>query len=63
MSHPKGGAGCPMCGKPRDLAFRPFCSKRCADLDLQKWFTGAYAIPLVEETSEEEGKSDLEADD
>ena len=52
-----------MCGKPRDLAFRPFCSKRCADLDLQKWFTGAYAIPLVEETSQDEGKSDLEADD
>lgn len=36
---------CPMCGKPTDADFKPFCSKRCADLDLQKWFSGAYAVP------------------
>jgi len=29
--------------------YRPFCSKRCADVDLQRWFTGSYAVPVVEE--------------
>ena len=29
--------------------FHPFCSKRCADLDLGKWLNGTYAIPVVEE--------------
>jgi endogenous inhibitor of DNA gyrase (YacG/DUF329 family) len=36
---------CPICGKPADDKFRPFCSKRCADIDLQRWFSGAYTIP------------------
>jgi len=40
---------CPICGKPTDNHYRPFCSKRCADVDLQKWFTGRYAIPVVED--------------
>jgi hypothetical protein len=38
-------ARCPICRKPADPAFRPFCSKRCADVDLQRWFTGGYVIP------------------
>ena len=38
-------ARCPICKKPAVEATRPFCSKRCADVDLQRWFTGAYAIP------------------
>ena len=45
---PKGGR-CPICGAPIDPAFRPFCSKRCADIDLGRWFSGAYAIPAAEE--------------
>lgn len=36
---------CPICDKPTDTTFRPFCSKRCADIDLGKWLTGNYAIP------------------
>ena len=40
---------CPMCGRPAELDYRPFCSRRCADLDLQKWLSGAYAAPAVEE--------------
>ena len=40
---------CPICGKPRAEAYRPFCSKRCADVDLQRWLTGRYAIPVQEE--------------
>jgi len=36
---------CPICRKETNKAFRPFCSKRCADLDLAKWFSGDYAVP------------------
>jgi endogenous inhibitor of DNA gyrase (YacG/DUF329 family) len=37
---------CPICRqKPASEAYKPFCSKRCADVDLQRWFTGGYAIP------------------
>lgn len=36
---------CPICRKPTEEAWRPFCSKRCADVDLAKWMGGAYAIP------------------
>ncbi|MGH6936777.1 MAG: DNA gyrase inhibitor YacG [Methylocella sp.] len=36
---------CPICGKPAAFADRPFCSKRCADVDLYRWFDGVYAIP------------------
>jgi len=40
---------CPMCKKRATLDYRPFCSKRCADLDLAKWIGGSYAIPAEEE--------------
>jgi endogenous inhibitor of DNA gyrase (YacG/DUF329 family) len=37
---------CAMCeNKPIDPKLKPFCSKRCADLDLSKWLKGSYAIP------------------
>mgnify|MGYP006275030149 CR=1 FL=1 len=39
---------CPHCGARAIRDFRPFCSKRCADLDLGRWLSGAYAIPAVE---------------
>jgi endogenous inhibitor of DNA gyrase (YacG/DUF329 family) len=38
-------AGCPVCGKPPQVAMRPFCSARCADVDLGRWFTEQYAVP------------------
>lgn len=40
---------CPQCKKPVDPLFRPFCSKRCADLDLQRWLTGRYVIAASDE--------------
>ncbi len=45
------GAGkrCPICGKPTQPQFRPFCSRRCADVDLNRWLSNAYAIPVVED--------------
>ncbi len=36
---------CPICRKPTVAAYRPFCSKRCADIDLGRWMRGSYAIP------------------
>ena len=45
---------CPMCKKPSEKAFRPFCSRRCADLDLGKWLNGSYGIPIVEEDGGED---------
>ena len=36
---------CPICSKPAVVAFKPFCSKRCADVDLNRWLTGSYVIP------------------
>jgi endogenous inhibitor of DNA gyrase (YacG/DUF329 family) len=44
---------CVQCGKPQDERFRPFCSKRCADIDLGRWLSGRYAIPGAE-TDEED---------
>ncbi|OYX35125.1 MAG: DNA gyrase inhibitor YacG [Caulobacterales bacterium 32-69-10] len=43
---------CPICDKPVDPAYRPFCSRRCADVDLQRWFSGRYAVPAVETDDE-----------
>ena len=45
---------CVICGKPKDTRFRPFCSKRCADIDLGRWFLGRYAIAAEEGNSEAE---------
>ena len=36
---------CPICKAKSDPACRPFCSKRCADIDLGNWLKGAYAMP------------------
>lgn len=36
---------CPICGKPTIEAHLPFCSKRCAQVDLNRWLSGVYAIP------------------
>lgn len=36
---------CPICSKAGDPKYRPFCSRRCADVDLGRWLTGRYAIP------------------
>jgi uncharacterized protein len=44
---------CPVCGKPAVFATRPFCSKRCADIDLHRWLGGVYAIPASREPDKE----------
>ncbi|MCP5088821.1 MAG: DNA gyrase inhibitor YacG [Rhodobacteraceae bacterium] len=46
---------CPICNKKPDANYLPFCSRRCADVDLGKWLKGAYAIPAVESEDGEAG--------
>lgn len=36
---------CPICKRETDRKYRPFCSRRCADLDLGRWLSGGYAVP------------------
>ena len=45
---------CVICGKPEAEGLAPFCSRRCADVDLNRWLSGVYAIPVVEEDEEDE---------
>jgi hypothetical protein len=40
---------CPICGKPAVATYRPFCSSRCADVDLNRWLTGLYSIENADE--------------
>ena len=56
MSEPKTRP-CAICGKPQDPKYKPFCSKRCADVDLNRWLKGGYAIPAQDEAppSDDEG--------
>ncbi|ACI99045.1 DNA gyrase inhibitor YacG [Rhodospirillum centenum] len=41
-------AACPVCGRPADPALKPFCSRRCADVDLSRWLGGVYRVPVVD---------------
>ncbi|MEM9044282.1 MAG: DNA gyrase inhibitor YacG [Pseudomonadota bacterium] len=45
---------CPVCSAPTAEASRPFCSQRCADIDLGRWITGSYRIASAEPIDEEE---------
>jgi endogenous inhibitor of DNA gyrase (YacG/DUF329 family) len=45
---------CPICEKDTVAKYRPFCSARCADVDLGKWLTGKYAVPSQSEDEDDE---------
>ncbi len=47
---------CPICVKPADDAHRPFCSRRCALIDLGRWLGGDYRIPTAESPEEAPGE-------
>lgn len=51
---------CPICRKAEaDPKYRPFCSRRCSEIDLQRWFTGAYVLPgEPEDAPDEEVEND-----
>lgn len=46
---------CPICGLAGRAAYQPFCSVRCADVDLGQWLTGGYAVPVAPDEEEEPG--------
>jgi len=50
----KRGPKCPICGKPVEQGFRPFCSARCKQVDLNRWFTESYRVPVQSVDEEEE---------
>ena len=54
-------ATCPLCQQPAKALYRPFCSRRCAQLDLGKWLTGYYVIPTYEAMDESDVESLLAA--
>jgi endogenous inhibitor of DNA gyrase (YacG/DUF329 family) len=64
-SQPPGpGAGkCSICGRPAVQAYRPFCSRRCADVDLARWLRGTYAIPDLAESKDGETTADASRSD
>jgi endogenous inhibitor of DNA gyrase (YacG/DUF329 family) len=53
-----GARRCPICGKPPSPRHRPFCSARCADIDLGRWLKGVYRIPGEQAPREEEGEDE-----
>jgi len=54
---------CPICGRPDQHRYRPFCSKRCADADLGNWLGGRYAIPADDPDDLDEAARELAAQD
>ncbi|MFD0909523.1 DNA gyrase inhibitor YacG [Ruegeria arenilitoris] len=55
---------CPICGEDSVKQFRPFCSKRCADIDLAKWLNGSYSVPSQREDDlDDEIQDDVEVKD
>nr|WP_272212892.1 DNA gyrase inhibitor YacG [Marinicella sp. W31]MDC2878818.1 DNA gyrase inhibitor YacG [Marinicella sp. W31] len=47
---------CSECGRPSTRENYPFCSNRCRELDLSRWLTGSYAIPVTEDESKPDGE-------
>jgi uncharacterized protein len=52
------GRPCPVCRKPAIVRYKPFCSRRCADVDLGRWLSGVYAVPAAPEAEDDEEFSD-----
>jgi endogenous inhibitor of DNA gyrase (YacG/DUF329 family) len=62
MAKPKGG--CSICGKPADDKFKPFCSARCRQVDLNRWLSESYRISGRERPGAgEDGKNQSESED
>jgi endogenous inhibitor of DNA gyrase (YacG/DUF329 family) len=60
-TEPTGGGRCSICGRPSDEQYRPFCSRRCSDIDLGRWLSGSYAIAGGAEGADEDGDDALSA--
>lgn len=53
-------SACPICRRPAEAEYRPFCSKRCADVDLARWLKGAYVVPGEDGEAVEEAVAALQ---
>ncbi len=53
---------CPVCGKPVTQENKPFCSRRCKDVDLARWFNGGYSVPVIEDEYTDNAKINDEED-
>jgi uncharacterized protein len=51
---PRKATGCAICGRPHVAEYRPFCSKRCADVDLSRWLGEVYRVPVEENVDEDQ---------
>lgn len=51
---------CPICAANAVRSYRPFCSKRCADIDLGRWLNGSYAVPTEQAPEFEEGAETMD---
>jgi endogenous inhibitor of DNA gyrase (YacG/DUF329 family) len=56
-------AACPICGRPREARYTPFCSRRCADVDLYRWLKGSYVIPASHEGDDRASAGDRDEDE
>lgn len=45
---------CPICGKEPETRYAPFCSKKCADVDLGRWLKGSYVVHTDEKPEPED---------
>jgi|TARA_R110000787_G_scaffold50852_7_gene120831 uncharacterized protein len=52
---------CPICKAETSVQYRPFCSRRCADIDLAKWLDGSYAVP-ASEADQDDGREGMDDD-
>ena len=58
----KTSGRCPICGKLGAHEHRPFCGKRCAEIDLGRWLKGGYAVPGEPTANIDDGRIDDELD-
>ena len=56
MTSEREGPRCPICARPAVPTHRPFCSRRCGDVDLGRWLSGRYAIPTDIPAGEADGE-------
>ncbi|MEQ1929755.1 MAG: DNA gyrase inhibitor YacG [Parvularculaceae bacterium] len=56
-----GIAACPICQKQNAPDFAPFCSKRCANVDLNRWLSGGYAIPASDQADDEDDPAESQS--
>lgn len=59
-SKPRAARPCPICSKMSVDKFHPFCSERCANIDLHRWLGGNYRLPSQEPADFADSESDLD---